>query len=133
LNLILLKGTLYDDPIPYKTKLGMFCLMNVGCRNVSKGKGLDWHKVVAYGRLAQACVDNLKKGMKVLLIGNLETKSWKDSKTKQWRKRVQVAVRSVTLDIHQWSSDYLDLALILAAQDSGQAEAELDADEDVDS
>jgi single-stranded DNA-binding protein len=106
-------------------------MMNVKVRKVrgkTAGKGVDWHKVVAYGRVGQACYDNLKKGMKVFLIGNLESRHWKDKTGGQWRHRVQIAVRSVTLDMHQWSSDFLDLALILAAQDSDR-----EPGEDVDS
>lgn len=38
----------------------------------------EWHRVVAYGRLAQIMGEYLKKGSKVYVEGSLRTRKWQD-------------------------------------------------------
>ena len=36
----------------------------------------EWHRIVAWGRLAEICNQYLKKGSKVYIEGRLQTRSW---------------------------------------------------------
>jgi single-strand DNA-binding protein len=38
----------------------------------------EWHRVVAFGRLAEICGQYLKKGKQVYIEGRLQTRSWDD-------------------------------------------------------
>jgi len=38
----------------------------------------EWHRIVAWGRLAEICNQYLRKGSKVYLEGRLQTRSWED-------------------------------------------------------
>jgi len=58
----------------------------------------EWHRVVAWGRLAETCQNYLKKGSKVYLEGPIQTRSWED-KDGQKRYTTEVkAYRMVMLD-----------------------------------
>jgi single-strand DNA-binding protein len=39
----------------------------------------DWHKIVAWKRLAEICGDHLKKGSKVYIEGKIQTRKWEDN------------------------------------------------------
>ena len=41
----------------------------------------EWHRIVAWGKLAEICNQYLKKGRQVYIEGRLQTRSWDDSKT----------------------------------------------------
>ena len=38
----------------------------------------EWHRIVAFGRLAEICSEYLGKGSKVYIEGRLQTKKWQD-------------------------------------------------------
>ncbi|MBS12577.1 MAG: single-stranded DNA-binding protein [Gemmatimonadetes bacterium] len=38
----------------------------------------EWHRIVAWGRLAEICNQYLRKGSKVYIEGRLQTRSWED-------------------------------------------------------
>ncbi|HEU4364462.1 MAG TPA: single-stranded DNA-binding protein [Candidatus Krumholzibacteria bacterium] len=38
----------------------------------------EWHRVVAFGKLAEICQQYLKKGKQVYVEGRLQTRSWED-------------------------------------------------------
>lgn len=38
----------------------------------------EWHRIVAFGRLAEICGQYLKKGRQVYIEGRLRTKNWED-------------------------------------------------------
>lgn len=44
----------------------------------------EWHRIVAWGRLAEICGEYLSKGKTVYIEGTLRTRSWED---KEGRKR----------------------------------------------
>jgi len=39
----------------------------------------EWHRIVAFGRLAEICAEYLSKGSKVYLEGRLQTRKWQDA------------------------------------------------------
>jgi single-strand DNA-binding protein len=42
----------------------------------------EWHRIVAFGRLAEICAEYLTKGSRVYLEGRLQTRKWQDSEGK---------------------------------------------------
>jgi len=47
-------------------------------REGEKNKRTEWHRVVAFGRLAEICNQYLKKGRQVYIEGRLQTREWED-------------------------------------------------------
>lgn len=45
---------------------------------------VEWHKIVAWGRLAEICGEYLKKGSQVYIEGRIQTREWTD---KEGQKR----------------------------------------------
>lgn len=43
-----------------------------------KGEKTEWHRVVAWGRLAEICGEYLHKGKQVYIEGRLQTRTWED-------------------------------------------------------
>jgi single-strand DNA-binding protein len=43
-----------------------------------KQERTEWHRVVAWGRLAEICGKHLSKGRQVYVEGRLQTRSWED-------------------------------------------------------
>jgi len=41
----------------------------------------EWHRIIAWGKLAEICNQYLKKGRQVYVEGRLQTRSWDDQKT----------------------------------------------------
>lgn len=51
----------------------------------------EWHKCVAWGRLAEVCSRYLVKGSKVFMEGPTETRSWEDKNgTTHYSKEIRV-------------------------------------------
>ena len=49
----------------------------------------EWHRVVAFGRLAEICGEYLHKGRQVYIEGRLQTRSWEDKEgTKRYMTEI---------------------------------------------
>jgi single-strand DNA-binding protein len=44
----------------------------------SKGERTEWHRIIAWGRLAEICGEYLVKGRQIFIEGRLTTRSWDD-------------------------------------------------------
>ena len=86
LNKVSLIGNLANNPdlrtLPSGQSLALFSLAtNYNWRDVKskeKKERVDFHKVVAWGGLADIISTYLKKGFKVFLEGRLQNRSWED-------------------------------------------------------
>ena len=47
-------------------------------RDSKRQERTEWHRVVAYGRLAEICGEHLTKGRQVYVEGRLQTRSYED-------------------------------------------------------
>lgn len=56
----------------------------------------EWHRVVAYGQLAQICSDYLKKGKQIYVEGRLQTREWED---RQGNKRSTTEIIAHTIQM----------------------------------
>jgi single-strand DNA-binding protein len=85
-NKVILVGRLGADPEVKYTPAGRaYANFNVATNAVWKDQDgnqkdrTDWHRVVAWGKLAEIIGEYLKKGSSVYLEGRLQTRSWDDA------------------------------------------------------
>ena len=57
-------------------------------KNGDKETRTEWHRVVAWERLAEVCNEHLKKGKQVYIEGRLQTRSWDDKGTTRYTTEV---------------------------------------------
>ena len=49
----------------------------------------EWHRIVAFGKLAEICAEYLNKGKQVFVEGRLQSRSWEDKEgNKRWTTEV---------------------------------------------
>jgi len=96
LNRIVLIGNLGADPemsyTPSGTAKVTFRLASHEVWNNKdggKGERTEWHRVVAWGRLAEICGEYLTKGRSIYLEGRIQTRTWTDRDgQKHWMTEV---------------------------------------------
>jgi single-strand DNA-binding protein len=88
LNKVMLIGHLGNDPELRMTASGQSVVNFTVATNESfrdssgnQQEKTEWHRVVAWGKLAEICNQYLKKGRQVYIEGKLQTRTWDDSKT----------------------------------------------------
>ena len=84
-NKVILVGNLGADPTLRYTPSGTAVAnFNVATtekftnKSGEKESRTEWHRVVAWARLAEICNEYLKKGKQVYVEGRLQTRSWED-------------------------------------------------------
>lgn len=56
------------------------------------GERTEWHRVVAWGKLAEICGENLRKGRMVYCEGKLQTRTWQgDDGVKKYSTEIQAS------------------------------------------
>jgi len=85
INKVILVGNLGADPEMRYTPGGMavatFRLATSETRankDGNKETKTEWHRVVAFGKLAEICGEYLSKGKQVYIEGKIQTRSWDD-------------------------------------------------------
>lgn len=86
-NKVILVGNLGQDPeTRYLPNGGAVCNITVATSETWKDKNTgenqektEWHRVVAFRRLAEIMGEYLKKGSKVYIEGKLQTRKWQDN------------------------------------------------------
>jgi len=86
LNKVMIIGNLGNDPeIKYMPSGDAAATLSVATADAYKDKKTgeqvektEWHRVVAYGRLAEIMGEYLTKGSKVYIEGSLQTRKWQD-------------------------------------------------------
>jgi len=49
----------------------------------------EWHRIVAFGRLAEICGEYLNKGKQIYIEGRLRTRSWEDKEgNRKWTTEI---------------------------------------------
>jgi len=100
-NKVILIGRLGTDPEVkhIESASGASAVVNFNLATGSKWKDkqgnqqekTEWHRVVAWGKLAEICGQYLKKGSQAYVEGSLETRQWED---KQGAKRYTTEVKA---------------------------------------
>ena len=102
-NKVILVGNLGRDPeiryTPDGTAVANFSIATSrewNDRNTGeKRKQVEWHRIVAFRRLAEICGEYLSKGSQIYIEGHLQTREWDDKDgnkryTTEARKQEQV-------------------------------------------
>ncbi len=84
-NKVMLIGNLGSDPEVRYTQSGTAVAnFNIATNESYKNREgelvdkTEWHRIVAWSRLAEICAEYLKKGEKVYIEGSLQTRQWED-------------------------------------------------------
>lgn len=105
LNKVTLIGNLTREPqqrsLPTGQVLAAFGLATnffwKDAKTGEKKSTTEFHDIVAWGRLAEICLQYLKKGSKVYIEGRLRTRSWKGDDGKKRSKTEIVAENLIML------------------------------------
>jgi single-strand DNA-binding protein len=66
-------------------------------RNGAKQERTDWHRIVAFGRLAETCERFLSKGRQVYIEGRLNTRQYEAKDGSGKRYRTEIVARQLRL------------------------------------
>lgn len=84
-NKVILIGNLGADPTvrytPNGTAVANFNIATTERftnRNGERESRTEWHRIVAWGKLAEICKEYLKKGKQVYIEGRIQTRQWED-------------------------------------------------------
>jgi single-strand DNA-binding protein len=101
LNKVMLIGRLGQDPeVRYtQSNTAVATLSLATSERYKDGNGeqqerTEWHRVVAWGRLAEICQQYLNKGSLIYVEGPLQTRSWEDN---QGQKRYTTEIKALQM------------------------------------
>jgi single-strand DNA-binding protein len=102
-NKVILVGRLGQDPdirySPSGTAIAKFSLATN--ENVPAGEGkweerTEWHRIVAFGKLAEVCGNYLAKGRLVFVDGSIRSNQWEDAQG-QKRTAIDIIARDIQM------------------------------------
>lgn len=103
-NKVILVGNLGADPeVRYATSGSAVTNFRIATSEEWRDKNsgdrqsrTEWHRIVAFGRLAEICGEFLHKGKQVYVEGRLQTRSWED-KDGNTRYTTEVVAREMQM------------------------------------
>ncbi|MFC1565284.1 single-stranded DNA-binding protein [candidate division KSB1 bacterium] len=102
-NKVILIGNLGQDPeLKYMPNGDAVCNFTIATTDSWKNREgeqqdrTEWHRIVAFRRLAEICGEYLKKGKQVFVEGRIRTRSW-DDKDGIKRYTTEVIADSMTM------------------------------------
>jgi single-strand DNA-binding protein len=103
LNKAMVIGRLGADPdVRYTQSNTAVATMSVATterykdRNGELQENTEWHRIVAWGRLAEICQQYLKKGSLVYFEGPIQTREWED---KDGQKRYTTEIKALNMQM----------------------------------
>lgn len=101
LNRVMLIGNLGADP-EYRSTTGGANVCSLSLATTDKWKDkednmqerTEWHRIVAWGNLAETCNKYLTKGRQIYVDGRLQTRKWQDKEGKD-RYTTEIVADSV--------------------------------------
>jgi single-strand DNA-binding protein len=102
-NKVILIGNLGGDPelrqTPSGTSVATFTLATNETwtdKDGQKQERTEWHRIVAWSKLAEICGQYLTKGKQVYIEGRLTTRSWEDKQGNQ-RKTTEIVAQNMQM------------------------------------
>ena len=98
-NKVILVGRLGDKPDLRSTTSGLQVVnfsLATNTINANKEEKTEWHRIVAFDRLADYTSKYLNKGQLIYLEGRLQTRQWVDKETEQKRYTTEIIAYSIT-------------------------------------
>jgi single-strand DNA-binding protein len=130
LNKVMIIGHLGADPdVRYSQNNTAIATLSVATNERYKDQNGDWqestewHRIVAFGRVAEICQEYLKKGSKIYIEGSLQTRSWED---KDGVKKYTTEIKARTLFMLDGKGE----SNIMETSDSGAAAVNDNSDSD---
>ena len=138
LNKVMLIGRLGQDPeVRYtQSNTAVATLSLATSERYKDGNGeqqerTEWHRVVAWGRLAEICQQYLKKGSLIFIEGPLQTRSWEDN---QGQKRYTTEIKALQMTmLDRRGGDQQNQTLPASQQDSSQQSTTMSSSTPIDS
>jgi single-strand DNA-binding protein len=103
LNKVMLIGRLGADPeVRYTQSNTAVATLNLATTERYKDsngelqESTEWHRIVAWGRLAEICQQYMKKGGQIYVEGSLQTRAWED---KEGQKRYTTEVKALSIQM----------------------------------
>jgi single-strand DNA-binding protein len=103
-NKVILIGNLGKDPeIRYTPQGTAVATLTLATNERFKDKDgnwqdrTEWHRIVAWQRLAEICGEYLKKGRSVYIEGKLQTRSWEDKNTHEKKYSTEIVAQDLVL------------------------------------
>lgn len=103
LNKAMIIGRLGQDPeVRYTQSNTAVATLSVATterykdRNGELQENTEWHRVVAWGRLAEICQEYLKKGSLAYFEGPIQTREWED---KDGQKRYTTEIKALSMQM----------------------------------
>lgn len=104
LNKVMILGNLTRDPELRQTPGGKsVCSFDVATNRVwlsqsgEKNEKAEFHRIVAWGKLAEICGQYLSRGRLVFIEGRIETQSWQDKETGAKRYRTEIVAENMQM------------------------------------
>ncbi|MFC1663037.1 single-stranded DNA-binding protein [Patescibacteria group bacterium] len=106
LNKAMVIGNLTRDPESRSTPNGQnVCNFSIATNRIWKDQktnerkqSVEYHNIVAWGKLADTCSQYLKKGKKAYIEGRLQTRTWEDQAGNKRNRTEIVAMNLILLD-----------------------------------
>ena len=138
LNKVMLIGRLGQDPeVRYtQSNTAVATLSLATSERYKDGNGeqqerTEWHRVVAWGRLAEICQQYLSKGSLIFVEGPLQTRSWEDN---QGQKRYTTEIKALQMTmLDRRGGDQQNQTLPASQQDSLQQSTPMSSSTPIDS
>ncbi|MBI4135015.1 MAG: single-stranded DNA-binding protein [Candidatus Sungbacteria bacterium] len=103
LNKIMILGNLTRDPELRQTPTGqLVCSFDVATNRIwlspsgEKNQKTEFHRIIAWGKLAEICGQYLTRGRLVFVEGRIETRSWQDQ-SGQKRYRTEIIAEAMQM------------------------------------
>ncbi len=102
-NKVELIGNLTRDPeLRYTPNSAAVCTFSVATNRSytvdgEKKEDVDFHRCVAWNKLAEICSQYLKKGTKVFVSGRLQNRSWEDATSGQQRQTTEIVLEDMII------------------------------------
>lgn len=134
LNSVLIAGNLTKDPVIRQTRNGTpVANFSIASNRKFRDGDNQWQEdvcyvgVVAWNRLAESCVDKLRKGSAVLVEGELQSRTWQTDDG-QTRSTVEIKARRIQFLNKRRVSDMTDDSGVVEERDDDFAIFECDDD-----
>jgi single-strand DNA-binding protein len=102
-NRVELIGNLTRDPeLRYTPNGAAVCTFGIATNRTyvtegEKKEEVDFHRLVAWNKLAELCNQLLKKGNRTFISGRLQTRSWDDQQSGQTKSITEIVVEDMIL------------------------------------
>ena len=88
----------------------------------------EWHRITAFGKLAEICEEYLSKGKQVCIEGRIQTSSWEKDGIKRYNTEI-IASTMKMLGLRNSEEDYSPPKTSETPKDSEQSHPETEEDE----